>query len=444
MKTKYLNFLQPVSILILAFGILVSCNKKPEYIGLNLVDENKPFVGTDTTFDVLAYSVREDSVASDETSNNLLGSRYSEVFGLANAGFYSTLRLSFIYPKFGPNPTVDSIVLSMVYKGYYGNTNSQQHVRIYEMDTILTRDSTFWSNSNFKIIDSTELANYTFIPAPSDSIEVDTATKIAARLRIPLDNSFGQRLLSAGSEVYETSEKFIEYFNGIYVEAEDMVSPGEGSILYFDLVSEFSNVTLYYHNDSIEANDSLSYVFLINNNSVRVNRIQHDYEKSLDNNFKQQIINHEESLGEEKLFIQGLGGVRTVVKFPGITQWLDSGNVVINEAKLILTNMNYTEENEPPTSMLLFNTTENGNYVFTRDQKKQGDDYYGGLYDEGSQSYFFRISLHIQDLMAGETDYGLSLFPNGKSIWANETTLYGTQAGGSQKFRLNIIYSKVN
>ena len=444
MKTTYLTFLKPASILILAFGILISCNKKPEYIGLDLVDDSKPFIGTDTTFDVYAYSVREDSVAADETSNNLLGSRYSEVFGLANAGFYSTLRLSFIYPKFGPNPVVDSIILSMVYKGFYGNTNSPQHVRIYEMDTILSRDSAFWSNSNFKIIDTAELANYTFVPKPSDSIEVDTVTKIAARLRIPLNNSFGQRLLDADTTVYETSEKFIEYFNGIYVEAEDMVSPGEGSILYFDLVSDFSNVTIYYHNDTTTAEDSLSYVYLINNNSVRVNRIRHDYEKSLDNNFKQQILAFDTTLGAEKLFVQGLGGVRTVVKFPGVTEWLDSGIVVINEAKLIMTNMDYTEENEPPTSMLLFNTTDDGTFVFTIDQRKQGDDYFGGLYDEGSQSYFFRISLHLQDLMAGETDLGLSLFPNGKSIWANETTLYGTQAGGSQKFRLNIIYSKVN
>ncbi|MEZ5083036.1 MAG: DUF4270 domain-containing protein [Bacteroidales bacterium] len=442
MKTIFLNFLKPVSFLILTIGVLIACNKKPETIGLDLVDANKPFVGTDTTFDVFAYSVREDSVRADETSNNLLGSRYSETFGLANAGFYSQLRLSLVNPDFGDTPVADSIIFSMVYKGYYGNINSQQTVRIYQMDTIIKRDSIFWSNSNFGIIDTAELANYSFVPNPSDSVEVDTVTKIAARLRIPMDLSFGQRLLNADSSVYETSETFIDYFNGIYVQAEDMTSPGEGSILYFDLVSDYSNVTVYYHNNDSTDNDSLSYSFVINTNCSRVNRIQHNYEQSLDYNFKQQILAGDTNLGMEKLFVQGMGGVRTVIKFPGLTEWLDSGSVVINEAKLVMTSMDYTEENDPSLSMLLFNTNENGDFLVTVDQSTQGDDYFGGVYDEGSQSYYFRISLHLQDLMSGEPDYGLSLFSNGKSIWANETVLYGTQAGGPQKFRLYIIYSK--
>ena len=74
------------------FIIFSGCNKQPESIGLDLVDQNKLPV-FDTTFSVCAYSIADDSVITDETSVNLLGSQYTENFGLTVASIYTHLRL---------------------------------------------------------------------------------------------------------------------------------------------------------------------------------------------------------------------------------------------------------------------------------------------------------------------------------------------------------------
>ncbi|MBC8487351.1 MAG: DUF4270 family protein, partial [Bacteroidetes bacterium] len=123
--------------------INTSCNKKPETIGLDLVDYNKLYVGYDTIIAITAYSSFEDSVITDETSQNLLGSQYTNVFGLTNTSFYTQLRLSDIQPDFGENPQADSVVFTMVYSGYYGNINTEQTVKIFEINENLYSDSAY-------------------------------------------------------------------------------------------------------------------------------------------------------------------------------------------------------------------------------------------------------------------------------------------------------------
>jgi len=432
-------------LLILIAGIIFSsCNKKPESIGLDLVDDNKPFIGYDTTFNVYAYSEIEDSVAADETSSNLFGSRYTKTFGLSSAGFYTHLRLSEIYPDFGPGPVADSVFFTMVYAGYHGNINSTQTMRIYQVNDTMERESSYWSNKEFEIFPE-ELANYTFIPQPNDSTEIDSITKIAARLKVPMNLSFAQDILDIDdTTIFESSDTFIDYFNGIYVKPDDVFSTGEGSILSFNLTSNYSNIIIYYHNDTSTIEDTLTFILSINSNNARINRFVHDYSKSWDNVFKQQVLFNDSTLGSEKLFLQGMGGVRTIIKFPDITSWLDSGNIVINEAKLIMTSFGFDESDEPPASLILFKILGDSLFDFTPDQATLGDVYYGGTFLEPSNSYIFRISLHLQDLLAGEEDTGLGLYPSGKSIRANDVSFIGTGGSNPDRFRLNIIYSKTN
>ncbi|MCF8369186.1 MAG: DUF4270 domain-containing protein [Bacteroidales bacterium] len=446
MKTQFLNFsLAWVLLFIIAGFVNSSCNKKPESIGLDLVDDNKPFVGYDTSFALYAYSEVEDSVPADETSYNLFGSLYSKTFGLTNAGFYTHLRLGSLNPDFGPNAVADSVFFTMVYAGYYGNIETEQTMRIYRVNDVMIRDSSYWSNKEFEIYPDVELANFTFTPHPNDSVEVDSNTILAARLKVPMSLDFAQEILDIDNDsIFESSSAFIEYFNGIYVKPDPVTSFGGGSILSFDLTSGYSEVIIYYHNDTTTSEDTLTYSLTINSNNARINRFEHDYTKSWDDIFRKQILFNDTSYGNQKLYLQGMAGVRTVIKFPDISSWIDSGNVVINEAKLIISGFDFEEGSEPPTKLLLFKILGDGLFDFTPDQATQGEVYFGGGLVESSNSYTFRISLYLQDLLAGEEDLGLGLYPTAKSIKANELIFKGAGIDDPGRFRLNIIYSKTN
>ncbi len=120
---------------------------------------------------------------------NLLGSQYTENFGLTVASIYTHLRLVTFQPVFGDNPQLDSAFLTLVYSGYYGNITTQQTIRIYEVQEDFYKDSTYYSTDKFEI-SNVELGNLTFFPNPVDSVPINDSTKVSAQIKIPLNEEF--------------------------------------------------------------------------------------------------------------------------------------------------------------------------------------------------------------------------------------------------------------
>jgi hypothetical protein len=440
------NKLSVPLILFLFVSILFSsCNEKPEFIGLDLVDQDTPVIGYDTTIEVFAYSKIEEAILTDETSVNLLGSMTTNTFGLTNTSFYTQLRTSLLNPDFGTNPVADSVVFTMVYSGAYGNLSSQQNIKVHRVKGDFFYNETYHSDVNIPYDTNAFYADYTFVPDTTPEILVDTAnedtTYQAARLKFSLNNQFAQDIFNLQTEddsAWISNDKFIEAFKGLYIRPENISTPGEGGILYFDLLTDYSNISLYFHNDE---EDSLSLRFQINLNCARVGRYEHDYSLSSDPDF---VLNADSTIsGNEYLYLQCLGGVNSILKFPGLTGWNDNSIRVINEAMLEFTlEENVFPEYPPSSSLILFKYKEDGSIDFLRDQL-QGDAYFGGKLNESSSTYSFRISLHVQDLLAGEVDLGLGLFPNAKSVRANEMKLFGMNPVNPGSVKLKIIYTQI-
>lgn len=422
-----------------------SCSKKPETIGLDLLDENKPFVGFDTVFQLSAYSTFEDSVTSDETSFNLLGSMYNENFGRSNASIYTHVRISSLKPDWGDNPVADSVVFTMVYDGYYGNLQTEQTVKVYRVLEDMYRDTTYYSNVHFDYGD-VPLGVHAFIPDLDDILVVDTAGEtpdssyLRAELRIPLENSFADYMFNLDTAYTSSSEAFLEEFKGIYLRNDDVTAAGEGAMFSFDLLDDRSDLTIFYHNDSA---DSLKFRFFINLNNARIGRYEHEYELSTNQNFIEQVLNADTTRGQENLYLQGTGGIKSLIRLPGVVDWMDGSVRVINEAKLIVSLAEeYTEDYPPATSLILLKNTETGGFDFVADQL-EGENYFGGYYNEVSNAYEFRITRHLQQLIAGEKDLGLSLFPTAKSIKPTEMILTGTNPQNPRRFQLQVTYTEI-
>ncbi|MCD4746408.1 MAG: DUF4270 domain-containing protein [Bacteroidales bacterium] len=412
--------------------IVISCIKDPDEIGLNLLEHQQLDVEFDTTVQIISYSKREDSVRTDEISLNLLGSYFDPVFGKNTASIYTQLRLSVNSPDFEEDPILDSIVLTLAYYGYYGDTTTPQTIKVYEIIESLYIDSTYYSNQSIPN-NGIEIASYNFTPTPSDSVMVDTV-KYAPHLRINLDPEFGNKILNASEDELSNNENFIEFIKGIYITAEPVNTTGEGAVLYFNLISSLSEVVIYY-------NDSAEYQLVINENSARFNNYEHYNYEDATIEFKNQVINEDTTLGKDKIYLQAMGGVKAKIKFPEILDLVSTGDIVINDAKLIIPVIETENEYDPPSDLVLLKINEEGKYEFLIDQF-EGGDYFGGSYNSSKKEYLFRISRYVQDLLKGNPDYGLNLSISGSSVKANSLVLYGTNSNISMK--LKIIYTKID
>lgn len=433
MKTSItsLHLVLGISILLLLYS---SCNKEPESIGLDLIDDSKLGV-FDTTFSIAGFSTTDDSVYTDELTVHLLGSLQTDDFGLTNASFYSHLRLSQTSPDF-EDAQPDSAILSLVYSGYYGYLNTPLAVKVYELQQDIYKDSSYFSTSQFTITPLIELANFDFVPNPMDSIMQEDSTYISGELRIPLNETFINKMIFPEDDsVYGSSDKFIEYFKGIYVVTDSVSNSNNGSILYFSLVNPRSKVTLYY-------NDSLSFEYLINSNCATVGSYQHNYSKSQNQNFIDQIVNKDTTIGTENLYLQGLSGIKTSIDFSSISPWIGTNKYAVNEAKLVIPVIDQYEELPPASQLILFKYNESGEIQFTNDQL-EGDNYFGGSYNEETHSYEFRITLYIQSLLNETPDYGMAIYTSGKSVNANQVVAFGTDPDNAllPKMYLNVIYT---
>lgn len=441
---KFLNtsrWKYPGLILLLALAVF-ACKDEDNELGLDIQPPNDKLnvLITDTTT-VVAYSQLVDSVRSDETSVSLFGSTYDPVFGRSTASFYSQFRLSKTSHSFGDNPVVDSLVLTLVYDGQYGDSTAELTMKVYEMDEKIYSDSNYYSNQAINI-KPTLLAQKYFVPNFKDSVAVMGDT-IIPHLRVnlgQLSTELIDKLLSAPSDTMETNDSFQNYFYGLKIAAEPV--GGEGQIIYFDLLANLSSMTMYYRNDE---EDSLAYVYTINSNCARFGSIQHDYTLA-DPFFKAQVLDKDTSLGKNQLYVQSMGGVKTFLRFPYIKNYYADGKVAVNEARLFLS----CSESDPLYSAaktLVLVLKKDTNYVFTEDQQESAE-YFGGSYNKNDNGYWFRITMTVQDLMRmNDPDYGMEIYVSGGAVNAQRSVLHGTSpvvpAFAENRLRLVLTYTRL-
>lgn len=221
-------------------ALLWSCKKEPDLLGLDLVPEsdllNHDFIDTIT---IQAYTVREDSVRTDELTTNLLGSIADPIFGTTTASIYTQFRLPSTHIDFGTNPVVDSLILTLPYKGIYGDSMAVQNIKVYELSDTLSKDTSYYQFNTVNV-NNEVIGQATFIPNTWKFDSVN-GVKIYPHMRIALTQAFANKILSADSLTLSANDKFLRVFKGLYLTSEKATSPGTGSIMYLDLNNSVVN-----------------------------------------------------------------------------------------------------------------------------------------------------------------------------------------------------------
>ncbi len=433
-------------LIIISFIIFQSCKKDPDRVGAEIIPPGgKLGLNYTDTATIIAYSILTDSVRTDETSVNLFGSYTDPVFGRNTASFYTQCRLASTNPDFGPNPSVDSVILTLDYFNYYGDTTYPLTMHVYEMSKQIFEDSTYFSN--YSIPDyGIDYANFSFFPKPKTPIFLgDDTVASSPRLMINLgkySTELGDKILNADSAILADNDNFLDYFYGLHITADPVTT--DGSIIYFNLESAISNLAIYYHNDTV---DSLSFVLNINEKCARYSHFEHNDYAEADQVFKDQVLYKDTLLGNDLLYLQSMAGVHTKIFFPYIYDWFETEKIVVNEARLVIPVEDYEAIYSKPPQLKMYRYNEDGTLLIMVDDILGGD-YFGGEYNAVDNDYSFRITRYIQQLMLHDyKDYGLQLIITGIYDNAYRTIITGPDPefiNENRKLKLEISYTIVD
>ncbi len=420
---RLVYLLQLASFALLLF-LNSSCTKEISPIGLDLLDPiDLLSMGYIDTISIKAYSIPDDSVYTRNLSYAQVGSMYDPVFGRTDATFYSQVLTSTDSARFGTNPVFDSAYLYLPYKGTaYGDTLSNMTLHVYALNEDILDSVHSYSNKTVSYDVNNPLGSITFRPSPRDSSYYEGA-KHAPMLRIPINEIFGNLVLTADTSYLNSSEKFVEYFKGISIVAEPQNTSGKGCIINLDLTTLYSYIKMYYHNSE----DTTAYFFNVNSTCSRFQNYDHNGYAEAIPMLKQQLEGNP-SLGQQFLFAQGLGGVKIKIEFPFLKQSLDPQKTVINDAQLVLGNASVSDVFTNPTYLTLRNVGENGTTSpFNIVDEDEGAGYFDGTYDKSSNLYRFRITRYVQQMLLGQVNNnGLHLIIPSSAYSGARLVLNGT------------------
>ena len=447
MKTHHSTVFFRTVLMIGAFILATTaCKKSPETIGNGLIsdDDHIGMYHTDA-LELVCHSYL-DSIGTKNVSNGLLGSMNDPVFGLSQAGFCTQLRFSAAGQSFGSNPIVDSVVLQLYLSGYYGDTTTWQTVHAYQLTDTLNSDSSYYNYTEVAVGNMDYANGYQFQPRPRTKMHiVGTDTIGQPIIRIPLNNSLGEYLIGLDSTVYKDPALFKEQFHGLCLKCDP--APGTGSISYINLTNNtFTTLQLYYHN-AATPEKAMRYDYYITSADTYFNQISHDYTIG-DTDFISQVLEGDTTKGQQRLYLQTMGGVSTKISFPTLAHWTDTlaegSHIVINQAKLIVpaASVDTTIFTSPNTLVLLGFNADGSTFILP--DYYEGTSYFGGSYSSTDNAAMFRISEYVQEVVLGKREhYGLSLGINGGAYNAHRLVVNGPETE-TDKLRVEITYSIVS
>ncbi len=178
--------------------LLLQACKEPDAIGLDVLpDADELHLEYSDSATILSKTVREDSLRTDEISSHLLGSIWDPVLGKHEASVYAQLALEGV-PSFGIYNQADSLVLSLIYTGSYGDTTYPQNISVYRITENMYYDSAYYSNRTFTY-DSNPLGTASIAPMPLTPVVVGSDT-VTARMRINLNVTLADSIMALNGQ----------------------------------------------------------------------------------------------------------------------------------------------------------------------------------------------------------------------------------------------------
>lgn len=332
MKINFRNLSFLATYITLLYGA-TGCNKST-ILGSGLIPPGDFVNAQDTVINgVIANNIlRYDSsiLNGRNAYNKILGSITTDpVFGRTHAFVFTQVSLpksAFTFD--GTGQTLDSVVLSLSYSGYTGDSSTPQTFRVYRMsETGFNIDSNYAYNKALAYTPQV-IGTATVTPLSlRDSVSVYGA-KETAQLRIRLSDAFGQELLNQKSDgAFATDSAFRAYLKGFAIVPDTNLGTNR-NMIYLNLANSNTKLTVFYKNTT---DDSLRATMAFDQYaSAHANYFTRNYNGSQAARF----INTNNPNGDSILFLNAAPGLYTKFTIPGLENF---PNVLINKAELVIT-----------------------------------------------------------------------------------------------------------
>ncbi len=435
-----------------------ACND-PAAIDTDIVDINLIDVQTMDDFDLTSYTVLEDSIVSFSPVFFLLpqypfGIDEDPVFGTTTNAVTAHFLLTQAAPDF-TNAIVDSVIMELNISQdipFFGDTSQILGIEVLEVEETLDFNTEYFTN-HVTELSGGPIGTFMGVPNFRDSVAVarwqlDTLAidTFPPQIRIPLLNSFGQRILFAPPGTLETNNAFLEVFKGIHLRP---TNTNNGLVSFnFDSFSvdgstgiSGASIQIFYTQNGVRDQYEIAVSEFL---SVKIEDQVQDISGSMVEEFAES-----ELLGDSLVFVQGMSGPNAVIRFNDLDR-LDGA--IINGATLevFATALNGEEDIRPvPDQLILVEEVNNGIVTLSRDVTialSLGDISNAGGQPEdmgnGIYKYTFFVGGQLQDIIEGIKDNELIIRSDLKVGELRRAVIFG--AGHSTyPMRLNVTYTNL-
>ena len=425
MRTEFLsNFIFGL----LFFMLLSGCESKPDYIGSDLLPSGDNFtVSFDSMEVIYGYTSLGDSLRSSNKDLQLLGSMIDPLFGFSKAEYVTQIGTSTQSGSFGPNPKIDSVILTLHYDKFQGEDNLSQQIRVYEYMEFIRKDTNYYSHQDISGLYREPELGHGWMSKDDTLIRIQIT-----------EETFINKFLQAEDSVLSSTEYLQDYMYGLYITGDDVTTEGGIATIYAD--AEGTQLQFYYANDTI---DSLYQNYTITRAVCQqFNLFSHDY-----TGYPIEEFLIDTSRNDSLLFIQSMAGVFPKIRFPGLPKWIDSMPVAINEARLIFpvvdTMLIQQKGEDLPSKLVLYVREPDGKFNFVYDQVVEPESF-GGEYQGSLNSYDFTIKVQLQSLAMGDVDnLEMVIRPSDGNSTVTRGVLYGWSEDFMKRIRLKITYTRL-
>jgi hypothetical protein len=373
------------------------------------------------TYPVTLTTLPEDVLQTDRYLIHYIGTVNDPLLGRTTASLYAQWRLEQEQPSLGTTPQADSIVMQLSYStsdNVLGKRDERQTWNVFEVQDDLNADA-YYSDAA-PALKASPVGTYQGAFPVGDTV-----------LRIPLNKSYGQQILDAGSALLSQAS-FLTQFKGLAILPDTTNVPATGAVIPFNTFDARTKLTIYYHN----AGGAATFNLLLQAESRKISTFRHNHSgKSV-------------FTSSDQDFIEGLGGTKVKVDFgDSLKNFAKRGNYAIHRAEVLLPGDKAPAE-FPAVGQL---------YMYPRNAQGQNENVPNTTYVESLRlielhsdarldtGYRFLLSTYLQDVVnqyrkqANYAHYGMNLFVPVLSsiIPAGRAVLHKRRA------TLKLIYSKV-
>lgn len=319
---------------LLSFITFTSC-ENPD-IALDLEGETKLGTAFTDTITVKAATVLlNDSILGFKRGNLLAGraSDATQIFGTTTASAFTEVGLgsgSFIEPA---SAVIDSMVLSLDYEEYYGDTTQNLTVQVHRLQQPFAEDQIYFADRSIPY-QETPLGSRTFKPTPKKTVRTYNAdssaiVRLPVPLRIRLNNSLANEILAQRETVLANQQAFVNFLPGFALTTDENAQ----AILGFDPDADSTYIRIYYRSGG----KKYAYNLFLSGDNNRLNQVSTNRANSPLAALQQKGDALPASATNNRIFLQESTGLKGKISFPYIQTLKEKLNgAYINRAELIL------------------------------------------------------------------------------------------------------------